>query len=399
MAVQKTAFTSSDPSTTTNHARTVEDTVRHLVPNSAKLLALVADGQVSGNEVKTGKGLISKKATDTVRFECFTNTPPGFTKVAASVSSLVVTFADVTDVYVRQVWENTANNTVGIIDSISGSDVTFVSVGAGTPFSVTADDTLMRIGVAYEEGSSDPAYLQKADDNVYNTTQIFRFPVEITGTANEIKTLAGGEYFKRMKEYSLIEGLRDVERAMIFGKRASSGNKTALSGAGVSVSTTQGLWHFAQAEYDAGSSMTPSKFFKDLILAMDTTVGNDMPLYALASREVIARILDWQQNSIRITSSGKLEKFGIKAHTIVTSGPDIHLMAHDAFDGRGSHDNQMLIFNPEMVQYRFLRNRDLKPVLNIQSPSTDGRKDEIMGEVGMLPLDGGYSITKVTNFF
>jgi len=145
--------------------------------------------------------------------------------------------------------------------------------------------------------------------------------------------------------------------------------------------------------------MTPSRFFKDLPLAMDETVSNDMPIYMFTSRNVVARVLDWQQSSIRITESGELKSFGIKAHKIVTSGPDIHLVAHDAFDGRGGHDNQALCFQPEMVQYRFLRNRDLRPYVGIQSPSKDGRMDEIKGEVGVLPLDGGYSMTKVVNFF
>lgn len=397
-AVQKTAFTSSDPSTTTNLARTVEDTVRHLVPNSAKLLALVADGAVSGNEVVEKKGMISKKATDTVRFEAFTSTPPGFTKVATVVSSLDVTFSDVLDVHLRQVWENTANGTVGIVDVISSNTVSFITVGSAT-FSVTAGDTLMRIGNAYEEGSSNPAYLQKLDDNVYNNTQIFRFPVEITATANEIKTLAGGDFFKRMKMNAFIEGRRDIERALIFGKRSASGNKTSLTASAVSTSTTQGLWNFAQAEFDMGFALTPSAISKDLILKMDESVGNDKPIIMFTSRNVRARIIDFQQSAYRITESGELAKFGIKADKLVTSGADIHIVAHDAFDGRGGHDNQALCFVPENVQYRFLRNRDLQPRMNIQDNSTDGRKDEIYGEVGILPLDGGYSITKVTNIF
>lgn len=397
-AVQKTTFTSSDPSTTSTLARTVEDKIRNLVPESAQILALVTKGAVKDGEVAQSKGMISKKATDTVRFEAFTHTPPEFTKTAGAVSSLTVTFSSVTDMYVRQVWENTANNTVGVVDLISGSDVTFVSVGSGTTFSVTEGDTLMRLGNAHEEGSSDPAYLQKPDDNVYNTTQIFRFPVEITGTADNIKHLAGGEYFARMKRYNLVEGLRDVERAFIFGKRASSGNKTTLTNVGVDASTTQGLWHFAQSEYDAGGNMTPQKFNKDLMLAMDSSVGNGQPIYMLTSREAVARAIEWQQSHIRIDQSKELAKYGVKAHKFVTSGADVHLIAHDAFD-RGGHTNQALCFIPENVQYRYLKGRDLAPKMNIQSNSTDGRKDEILGEVGLLPLDGGYSITKVVNWF
>lgn len=394
---QQTPFTSQDPSTTTTQARTVEDRIRNLVPESAQILALVAKGTVKDGEVAQAKGMISKKATDTARFEAFTHTPPGITKTAGAVSGLVVTFASVTDMYVRQVWENTANHTIGIVDKISGSNVTFVTVGSNT-FSVTLGDTLLRIGNAYEEGSADPAYLQKPDDNVYNTTQIFRFPVEITGTADKTKQLAGGGYFERMKRYNLIEGLRDVERAFIYGDRAASGNKTTATNLGVSMTTTRGLWYFAQAEYDAGGNMTPSKMVKDLPLAMDSSVGNTMTLIGLTSSECLARAIDWQQSNVRIDQSKELAKFGVKATKFMTSKADIHLIAHDAFN-QGGHENEALFFNPENIQYRFMRDRDLKPYMNIQDNDKDGRTDEIRGEVGLLPLDGGYSITKLVNWF
>ena len=391
---QKTPFLEQDPSAETTQKRTVEDVIRHLIPASAKLLALVADGE---GEVVEKKGMISKKSADSTRVECFTNTPPEFVKTVVSVNSLVLTFAEVTEMYKKQLWTNTKNNSVGIIDSISGNDVTFVSVGAGTAFSAAADDVLMNIGNAYEEFSESPAYLQKADDQVYNLLQTFRFPVAISGSAKTTKHLAGGDYFARMKKYNLIEGKRAIDRALIFGKRASSGNKTTITGA--SVATTMGLMGYAQHEYDAGGLMTPSLFRKNMILRMDSSVGNDRKLIAFTSREVVARILDWQQDAYRVNTTGVLAKFGIKSHTMVTSGPDIELVAHDAFDGRGGYNNQMLIFDPENVQYRFKNGRDLAPKIGIQNNSADGFMDEIIGEVGILPLDGGASIMKVTNFF
>jgi hypothetical protein len=255
----------------------------------------------------------------------------------------------------------------------------------------------MNIGNAYEEFSESPAYLQKSDDQVYNLLQTFRFPVAISASAKATKHLAGGDYFSRMKEYNLIEGKRAIDRALLFGKRSASGNKTSITGA--SVATTQGLMAYAGAEYDAGGLLTPSTFRKDMILEMDSSVGNDKTLIAFTSREVVARVLNWQQDSYRVTQSGVLAKYGIKSHTMVTSGPDIELVAHDAFDGRGGYNNQMLIFNPENVQYRYKDGRDLMPKIGIQNNSADGFMDEIIGEIGILPLDGGASITKVTNIF
>lgn len=398
MAEQQTPFVSQDPSISTVHERTVEDEIRLLVPESAQISALIAKGQVSKTGVKFGKGMISKKSSTTRRVEAFTHTPVDITITPTAVSGLVLTFASVAGLHVRQVWRNTANNTVGSIDLISSTDVTFVSEGA--TFTTTEGDVLQRLAVNYEENSSDPAYVQKPDDNLYNVMQIVRFPVAISASANANKPLAGGDYLKRMKMYAGTNGMRDLDRTFIWGQRqtTTTTDVTSFSNLGVNISHMRGLWFFAQNSYNAGGNMTPTKMRKDLILSMDRSVGNNQPLIMLTSREARARFIEWQDEKLMILQSGNLKEFGIKSDTFITSGPDIHVVAHDAFD-YGSDVNKALLFIPENVQYRFRAGRDLHPKKGIQSNSTDGFVDEILGEVSMLPLDNGYSITKVTNLF
>lgn len=396
MANQQTPFTAQEPSATGLQDRTVEDKIRHILPANSPLLALVAEGKVENGEMKSSPGLISKKPTATPRFEAFSHTAPDITKVAGAVSSLTVTFDDVTDIHVRMIFENTANHTVGVVDAISGSDVTFVSIGAGDTFSVTLGDTLLNIGVAYEENSSDPAYVQKTDDNIYNLTQIFRYPTAISGTQDNTKQLAGGDFFQRMKKYKMIEAKRAIERALLFGKRASSGNKTTFTQLGVSATTTQGLWNFATNEYDAGGNFTPTKMFKNIPEEMDSSVSDNDKVIMITSKKQRSNILEWPQSAIRIDQSKEYMKTGVKAHTIVTGGADIEVISHDAFNNAGHQDEALLIV-PDRLTYRYLQNRDLKPVMGIQSNSTDGTVDEFMGEIGMLPDDGGVSILKVVN--
>ena len=392
---QQTPFVGQDPSATGLQARTVQDKIRALFPANSPLLALVSKGSAKNGELVQGAGLIGKKATETVRFEAFTHTPPDITKVCGAVSSLTVTFASVIDIHVKMVFESTANGTVGAVDSISGSDVTFISIGS--TFVPVEGDTLMRIGNAYEENSSDPAYLQKPDDNIYNTTQIFRFPTAISATADATKQLAGGDFFTRMKKYAMIEGLRDIERAMIFGKKASSGNTTSMTALGTEVSTTEGIFNTAQNSYSAGGSFTLSKLFNEVPDAMDDSVSDSDRVIMLTSKKVRGNILEQMQSSIRERSSD-LAKYGLKAHKFATAGADIDIMSHDAFN-RGGHENQALCLVPDKLMYRYMKGRDIAPVKGIQSNSTDGTIDEIRGEVGILADCGGYSLLKITDMF
>jgi hypothetical protein len=396
--VQKTLFTDQDPSTTITQGRSVEDTIRNLEVEGAQILALVAQGTVEKGEVKTSPGMISKKSADQARVEAFTHTPIDHTKTVTAVSTLDLTFANVLDVVTHMVFKNTANDTVGIVDKISSNTCSFISLGA--TFSASVGDVLIRLGNAYEYGSSSPGYVQKPDDQVYNVMQIFRFPVEISRSLKSTKQLAGNDYFARMSKYNLNEGKKDIERAFIWGQKSNTTttNVTACTSLGVSVPHMEGLWNWAQNSFNSNGNMTPEKMSKDLILAMDRCVGSTKPLIFLTSREARARFQSWMYEKLMYLKSGELDKFGIKSDTYMSSGPDVNVIAHAGFD-YGKDTNKGLLFIPENLQYRYKEGFDLHPKTNIQLPSKDGFMDEITGELCLLALCGGYTITKVENLF
>lgn len=395
--VQKTLFVDQDPAVDITQGRFVEDYIRYLAREATVILALIADGRVNKGEVVRKKGMVQKKSANQARVEAFTHSPIGHTKVVTAQSTLDITFASVADVNTRMKFKNTANDTVGIVDKISGTVCSFISLGA--TFSAAVGDTLIRVGNAYEYGSSDPTYVQKPDDQIYNVMNIYRFPVEISRSLRSTKQLAGGDYFKRMSMYNLIMGMSDIERDIIWGQKSntSTTNVTACTSLGVSVPHSEGLWNFAQNSYSFGNNLTPEKIFKDLILAMDRAVGNNLPLIWLMSRESKARILNFQRDYLQI-GPGELKKFGVKSDRLITSGPDIELVAHDAFD-YGSDTDKGLLLIPDNIRYYYKEGFDLHPNTNIQSPSKDGFMDEITGELCALPLCGGYTLTKTTDHF
>jgi len=396
MATQQTPFVPQDPSATGLQGRTVNDEIRNLIPGNSPLLELVAVGVAQDGKVKKSAGMISKQATDTVRFEAFTHTPPGYLQtVATKTSALVYTFASVAEIYVRMVFENTANKTVGVVSAISSTSVTFTSIGS-TAFSAVAGDVLMRLGNAYEANSSDPAYLQKDDDNIYNMCQTFRFPTAASNSQIATKQVAGGDFFQRASKYAMIEGMRDIERAFLFGKKSSSGNTTEISDISKNVATTEGLWNQSGVVFDAGGNMTPSKLFKDIPNKMDSSVGDMDRVIMLTSKKQRTNLLEQQQDSIRIDQKSDPKEYGVKIPMFMTGGPNIEIRSHDAFNNAG-HEDEGLIFLPERLKYRYLKGRDIAPNKDIQSNSTDGKIDEIFGEVGLQNDDGGVSIMRLIN--
>lgn len=395
--VQQTPFVDGDPSTTTTLARTVEDKIRNIIPGASKIFSLVSRGTVKEGDATHQKGMIGKKMAETPRVECFTHTPPDVYKEVSGGSGLSPEFASVADVHVRKQYKNTRTDQVGIVDKISGTTVTFIAVSSS--FTTQTGDVLLDLGNKYEDNSSDPAYVQKSDDQIYNVMGITRWPVAISASADTSKHLAGGDYFSRMKKNNMIHAYRAIDREFIWGERAASGNDTSMTELSVSIRTGRGLWNFAQNTFDAKGNMTPSKLRKDLILSMDPSIEDNLPLICFTSRENVAQAQEWVQDKLMLVNpkGGMVEKVGIKCDTYKTSGPDIQMVAHDAFE-YGNDRSKALLFVPDYVQYRFKKGRDLHPKSNIQSPSTDGYIDEILGEICLLPLFGGYRITKVTNW-
>jgi hypothetical protein len=400
MTIETSARVTPNPSATELLQRDVSDKIRNLTPASAKLLTLVAQGKMEdGKMVKSAKGFISKRSTKSLRVEGFTYTPLPATRTVSSVNGLDLTMSSAETMTARQVWLNTNNNTTGIVDTVSGSVVTFVTVGS-TTFSASASDTLQYLGTAYEEGSSNPFVLGKTDDNYYNLCQTFRFAMEIANEAKPNPQLAGGNLHMRMRENNMIYALQSMESAIIWGNRSASGNKTTITTPSVSVATMQGLWNWAGATYDFAGNATPSKFRNNMAMAFDDSVSSDKDLIMLTSKQVNALMLEWPNDKLQVEQSNDsvLNKFGVKTTKYITAQNTIEVITHDSFN-KGANTNKAIIFAPNDLQYVYLEGQDIRPNFDIQNPSSFTSKDEITGVISILPLDGGKGITKITNIF
>ena|GEM_PF-6944023 len=398
------ALTTPTISTTGTRERTVSDVIRNLFPGNP-FMVLIESGLPKMDGVQQKKGLIKKRKVTSTKPEMFTYTPLAieFTVSAwTSVSSFTLTSA--TGLTPKMLLMNTSNKYVCRIGTVNTSTgvVTATTIGSNT-FTASVNDKLIVLGSAYEENSSSPYLLMKDEDNLYNHTQIFRFPAAISNTAGG-NPHYGGSYWERARERVIVEGLRKVSHNMIFGERASSGETTSDSILSDSVRTMRGLWNWAGATYDAGGNMTFEKFLSVMPLSMSTTVGMETKQVMFCGIQVWADILQWQNDKLALLEPGEYKYFGVQSKKLLHARGMVDIIVLDVFD-RGDLYKNAMIFSPDEVEYLYKnkgpgdkQDRDLHPKLGIQNNDVDGLEDEILGELSLGVTDGGNKITTITNW-
>lgn len=401
MAYYTAAQTSPAFGATQLAGRSVNDRIRMLFPGNAKLFNIVATGQVKGYNTTKGAGLISKRAVDQNRFECFTYSPLAITCVASTLSSTTLTVDSTSGFVAGMSIINTENNTCARIDSVTSATVLEVTSFGTTAFAVVGTtDVMLAAGTAYGENSSSPSISQKDEDNVYNLLQIMRYSWGISESMAGNTQLAGGNAWEQIKLRGVQEAMRKAEGSLLFSDRATGTGDTTSGGAVLTTSfrTTRGMGKWAANSLDALGSLTHQKFITDVPVALGDTINDSQRFIAFCGRQVYGRMTQWVNDKLVYMESGEKSEFGAVTQKFITSGPKIEVVQHDLFN-RGAFATKMLIFAPENLTYVFKRNRDLKINEGIQLPSADGFQDELKGEIGLESVDAGNSMLLISNCY
>jgi hypothetical protein len=399
-----TTITTPAISTTGTRKRTlIGDKVRNLFPGN-NFLVLIESGLPKMEEVSQKKGLIKKRKVDNSKFEAFTYTPVAVEFTVATFSSVAsFTVSSATGLRPKMLLMNTSNKTLCRIGTITSTTIGATTVGS-TTFTASATDKLLALSFAYEENSSSPYMFMKDEDNLYNVTQIMRFPASISNTAGGNPHYGKETYWSRVKERVLVEGLRRASHNMIFGERPSTGEKTTDAILGDTFGSFRGLWNWSTHSYDAGGNMTFEKFQTELAYAMSDNIGMDTKMVMLCGVKVWGDILQWHTDKLALLEPGDYKYFGAQSKKLLMARGYIDVMPVDVFD-RGDLYKNCVIFNPDDVEYVYKNkgpgdkhDRDFHPKLGIQNPDVDGVEDEILGEISLSVVDGGEKITTITNW-
>ena len=121
----------------------------------------------------------------------------------------------------------TANVRINTVDnSVSGQttcSVTAISHVGSTTLALADDSKCTVIGTSFEQGSGAPDVFSQELDHDLGYTQIFKTACEMTNTARATIYRGYADEFQRIWNLKLREHKVDIERAMLFGQKGTSG--------------------------------------------------------------------------------------------------------------------------------------------------------------------------------
>jgi len=285
---------------------------------------------------------------------------------------------------------------------------TISKAGAASAELAVDDNTkCMVVGTSFEEGSGSPDVWSRELDNDYGYTQIFKTACELTNTARATRYRGYADEWQRIWNLKLREHKVDIERAMLFGQRASIQGiqySEGIAGQIMKNSQSNAVVGGGQVSYNEGEayfkSVTAAEWtyddmLSDLEVIFDPARGGNSSKLALCSLPVISQFnkmgdggfIDNSTNSTQ--AQYMIERtqgsFGHRVTKVDTIHGDITLVKEPLF--RGLAAGFMCMVDLDHVSYRPLvgngLNRDTHIITNVQSDDEDLRKDMILTEAGL----------------
>ena len=288
----------------------------------------------------------------------------------------------------------------------NGTDTSFTGKTiSGADAGGTVDDAKCTvIGTSFSEGSGSPDVFSEELDNDFGYTQIFKTACEMSNTARATRYRGYEDEFQRIWNLKLREHKVDIERAMLFGQRASVGGIQYSEGIaghilanGTAVTGTNNLAYTAGAPYfrsATAAQLTYDRILSDFEVVYDPARGGSDSKLALASLPVITFFNKLGSTSFIDQSIGNELRYNIEktegsfGHTVLqveTIHGTMNLVKEPLF--RGFSSGFLCMVDMDNVAYRPLVgngvNRDTQIMTNVQSADEDLRKDMIMTEAGL----------------
>ena len=270
------------------------------------------------------------------------------------------------------------------------------------------------IGTSFAEGTGSPDVWSEELDTDYGYTQIFKTACEMSNTARATHYRGYADEWQRVWNNKLREHKVDIERAMLFGQRASTGGIQYTEGIcghviknGTSVVDDSALSYSSGAPYfrsSATTELTYDRLLADFEVVYDPARGGTDSKLALASLPVITffnklgadafmnrTLVDGTSTAVNDVSNlryniqAKDGAYGHKMMAIETIHGTMNLVKEPLFRGFASGFLQLV--DLDHVAYRPLVgngvNRDTHVVSNVQSADEDLRKDMKLTEAGL----------------
>jgi len=301
---------------------------------------------------------------------------------------------------------NHATARIEAINSSTSIDIKWLT-NPGSDADAGANAKAQVIGTSFAEGSGAPDVFSQELDHDYGYTQIFKTACEMSNTARATVYRGYADEWQRIWNMKLREHKVDIERAMLFGQRASVGGiqyTEGIAGHIMANGQSQTKEDAEQLEYTEGQaylktvaagSLTYDVLLKDLEVVFDPARGGSSSKLALTSLPVMSLfnklgdgvgfVGDTMSTKVPYQFDRSNGTFGHKITKIETIHGDIAMVREPLF--RGLAAEFMCLVDLDHVSYRPLVgngvNRDTSIETNVQAPDEDLRKDMILTEAGL----------------
>lgn len=259
------------------------------------------------------------------------------------------------------------NMLVTAVDTGTNTLTVTRAVGTTSAAAGNNNDEIVRIGQANSEFSSIGSMALRAEDHLYNYTQIFREPYEISGTLLATKNYSGDQ--KRIKQRSAARKIKgDIEFAAIFGERYISGSRRGSAGLKPWITTNT---------YNPAGTLTETAFATNVLVPAGR-YGRSEKLF-FCGENLLRCLHHYGQQKMNIFQEDNT--LGFKCMRYRSPFVDLLVIRHPLF--RTTATAQMgLIVDPDNFKRRPLRGRDLRLLENRENNDVDGIKGEFMAELG-----------------
>lgn len=269
------------------------------------------------------------------------------------------------------------------------TDTLTISRGFGTTSATTiADDSnLVILGNAHAEGAASREALTNQATKRSNYTQIFREPIEVTGTNAATEFYAGGSDLAQLRREHLQIHMKDIERTFFFGesKEDTSGSQPIRS--------TGGLESFLSTNLKDASGALSEAEFEDWIEMLfenggDKKMGFLSPLIASA-------VNSWAKGKLQMFPKDKT--YGISVSSYLSIHGQLDFVVEKLFAENTTWNGKAFGVDMSLIGYRFLGgngvNRDTRLLKERQDTDEDGIKEEYLTEAGFwLALENRHGM-------
>ncbi|MHC4145716.1 MAG: SU10 major capsid protein, partial [Planctomycetota bacterium] len=257
------------------------------------------------------------------------------------------------------------------VTSKSSNDITVTrDWGATASVALVDNDQLSILGNMSAESATASTAVSTKLTTLNNYTQTFRDPFSVSRRLLKSETY-GGNVLAYLHRARMIEHAKDIELSFLYGEKNAAGtDPTSTGGLNEFISTNSTSFGGAIGSLEEVFSAAEGDF----------RYGSSKKVM-FAGFPVVSNISLLAEQSLRTVPAPKT--FGIDVRSLVTPFGEYMIVPHKLLEG-DTWKKDALIADLSNLGYRYLKDSDTQLRTNIQDPSADGRKDEILSDVGLF---------------